>query len=124
MSIELRKYIGTASKHPLAPFTIVVRGESTAALVSKLELVLQDMGIKLPKPSEAKAEAKPEVKIIRNPKHCANVRTMNLTKGKTHFYVQCEDSPDGMLVPAGLIYNDVDFKDCYECKKFKPTQSK
>jgi hypothetical protein len=121
MSIELRKYIKQATQHPLAPFTIVVRGESTAALVSKLELVLQDLGIKeLAKPKE---EAKP-TKVIKNPNHCALVKDLVLTKGKNYYFVRCSEEENGMLIPAGLLQNDVDVKECFECKQFKPKEAK
>jgi hypothetical protein len=122
MSIELRKYV-PKDAHYLAPFTIVVKGESTASLVSKLELVLQDLGIKLSKSAEAKEEAKPAVKVIKNPNHCALVKDLVLTKGKNYYFVRCQEYDEaGMLIPAGLIDNDVDVKECFECKQFKPKE--
>jgi hypothetical protein len=121
MSIELRKYVPSGA-HYLAPFTLVVKGESAATLISKLELVLQDLGIKLSKSAEAKEEAKPPVKVIRNPNHCALVKDLVLTKGKNYYFVRCSEEENGMLIPAGLLQNDVDVKECFECKAFKPKE--
>jgi predicted hydrocarbon binding protein len=121
MSIELRKYIKQSTQHPLAPFHIIVRADSAATARALLEQALEDLGIKLAKPKE---EAKPAVKVIKNPNHCALVKDLVLTKGKNYYFVRCSEEENGMLIPAGLLQNDVDVKECFECKSFKPKEAK
>jgi hypothetical protein len=122
MSIELRKYIKQATQHPLAPFHVIVRADSAATARALLEQALEDLGIKLPKAAEAKEEAKPPAKVIRNPKHCSLVKTLSATPGKRYYYVECDANPDGWLAPVGLVDSDTDVRECYECKKFKPKE--
>jgi len=118
MSIELRKYVPKGD-HPLAPFWLHVAASDVKAALAELEVALSDIK-ELAKPKE---EAKP-VKVIKNPNHCALVKDLVLTKGKNYYFVRCSEEENGMLIPAGLLQNDVDVKECFECKAFKPKEAK
>jgi hypothetical protein len=124
MSIELRKYIKQATQHPLAPFHVIVRADSAATARALMEQALEDLGVKLPKPSKAE-EAKPPAKVIKNPKHCALAKDIIKTKTGNYYFVRCQEYDEaGMLIPAGLIDSDVDVRECYECKAFKAKEAK
>jgi ssDNA-binding Zn-finger/Zn-ribbon topoisomerase 1 len=118
MTIEVRKYV-PKDAHPLAPFWLHVAAPDVKAALAELEVALSDIK-ELSKPKE---EAKPAVKVIKNPNHCALVKDLVLTKGKNYYFVRCSEYDEaGMLIPAGLLQNDVDVKECFECKQFKPKE--
>jgi hypothetical protein len=119
MTIEVRKYV-PKDAHPLAPFWLHVAAPDVKAALAELEVALSDIK-ELSKPKE---EAKP-AKVIKNPRHCEHVKDIIKTKTGNYYFVRCSEYDEaGMLIPAGLIDNDVDVKECFECKSFKAKEVK
>jgi hypothetical protein len=119
--MKLRKYVA-AGMGIHAPFTLEFEGPSLKACMAELEVALQELE-ELSR-AKAKEETKP-VKVIRNPSHCALVKDMFMTSTKNYYFIRCQEYDEhGILIPAGLIQNDVDVKECFECKKFKPKEAK
>ena len=119
--LEVSKYV-KAGEHPLAPFTlrVVCDGVDIAAALKLLTALVEEVK------SSTKAETKPtEVKVPRNPVHCQNSVSISKTPKGTYCYIMCRQYDErGFLVPAGLIENDTDVKECYECKQFKAKEVK